>query len=543
MKKIVLITILIILACTVLAQVAVVSSEEKVYEVIRNVEVKDGGLVYVSDSMYIEPGKTIRVGFDMTLKDNLVAFYAEQATIETRYVEEEEQLPSLFFIEIKNVGEQTIRTSLVTVFKNLVTEEDSKTFVANVPMLPVLRKTVESFYMVARFPSGSTVELPERPGFNYTAMRDGVFTEAKDMDLLSPTSVSVTFKNDKFSILSIERADVTVFLGDQRHVSFYLKIVNNGKSSINEVKLLLPKDATLLNVKDSLGTLSYNYIQENNMLTVKTRWEVKGGEKVSFIVEYLEPTVQKSEGTYVLSYPSLLDVAYEEYVLEVVLPPGYELKESSPEPKEFIKDQSGITMLTYVSRSIATLQPKSTISINYVVSMGLVPYLPYLWVATFGALLASAITYKLSRKPKAPVPPEELREALKTLTSSALGMVRACEKLVSSIPLDKKSISKWSRSAYESELASIKRDADRVSATKKRLGGFPEIMTKLAPLEVQITELLGIMTALGMTVEDFRLGRIGKAVYERITREYTKDVSSLTSRIMDTIRDIEASLR
>ncbi|MEM2079254.1 MAG: hypothetical protein QW104_01030, partial [Nitrososphaerota archaeon] len=61
--------------------------------------------------------------------------------------------------------------------------------------------------------------------------------------------------------------------------------------------------------------------------------------------------------------------------------------------------------------------------------------------------------------------------------------------------------------------------------------------------EVQITELLGTMTALSRTIEDFRLGRIGKAAYERIIREYTKDVSSLTSRIIEIIRDIEASLR
>ncbi|MEM1665767.1 MAG: hypothetical protein QXW12_00225 [Nitrososphaerota archaeon] len=542
MKKLAVITILIVLACTVLAQFTVVSSEEEVYEVVRTVNVKDGGLVYVSDSMYIEPGKTIRVGFDMALKDKLVAFYTEQATIETRYVEEE-QLQSLFFIEMKNVGEQAIRASLVTVFKNLVTEEDSKTFVVNVPMLPVLRKTVKSFYMVTRFPIGSIVELPERPGFNYTTTKDGIFMEAKDVDLLSPTGVSVKFKNDKFSILSVERAGVTVSLGNQRYVSFYLKIVNHGKSSINEIKLLLPKDAALLNVKDSLGTLSYNYIRENSTLIVKTRWEVKSGEKVSFTVEYLGPSVQEPEDTRVLSYPSLLDVVYGEYVLKVVLPPGYELKVSSPEPEELIRDQSGTTMLTYISRNVATIQPKSTIIIDYVTGMSLIPYLPYLWVATFGVLLMSTITYKLSRKPKAPAPPEELKEALKTLTSGVLGMVRDCEKLASSIPLDKKSLSKWSRSAYESELASIKRDADKVSAIKKKLGGFPDIMAKLSPLEVQITELLGTMTALSRTIEDFRLGRIGKAAYERIIREYTKDVSSLTSRIIEIIRDIEASLR
>jgi hypothetical protein len=89
----------------------------------------------------------------------------------------------------------------------------------------------------------------------------------------------------------------------------------------------------------------------------------------------------------------------------------------------------------------------------------------------------------------------------------------------------------------------MKRDADRIGTLRKRLGGFPEITSKLSSLEVQIMELLGTMTALGRTVEDFRLGRIGKAAYERITREYTKDISSLTSRIMDTIKDIEASLR
>jgi hypothetical protein len=539
LKKLVAITILIILVCTMLAQFTLASSEET-YEVVRNVEVRDGGLVYVSDNLYIGPGKTAVVGFDIALKDNLVAFYVEQATIEARYVEEP---PHLFLIEMKNTGEQTVRANLVTIFKNLVTEEGSKTFVANIPVLPVIKKTVTSFYMVARFPNGSKVELPKRPGFNYTAAMDGVFTEAKDIDLLTPTNVSVRFKNDYFSILFVEKAEVTVSVGNQKEVSFYLKIANHGKSSINEIKLLLPKYATLLNVKDSLGTLSYSYTQENGVLKVKTRWEVKGGEKVSFTVEYLEPYAQELGNTFTLNYPSLLDVAYGEYILKVILPPGYEFRESSPEPEEFVKDQSGTTTITYISRSVASLQPKSTISISYVASMNFVQYLPYLWIATFGALLTTVITYKLSRKPKVPVPSEELKETLKTLTSDVLGIVRTCEKLASSIPLDKKSLSKWSKSTYESELVGMKRDADRIGTLRKRLGGFPEITSKLSSLEVQIMELLGTMTALGRTVEDFRLGRIGKAAYERITREYTKDISSLTSRIMDTTKDIEASLR
>lgn len=541
-KKLAIVIISFVLVCIVLTPSAVAFSEEKTYEVIRNVEVKDGGLVYVLDSTYIDPGKTIRVGFDINLKDKLVAFYAEQAAIETRYVEEE-LLPSLFFIEIKNVGDQTIRAGLVTVFKNLVVEEDSKTFVANVPVFPVLRKTVESFYMVVRFPSGSAVELPERPGFNYTSMKDGVFMEAKNINLLSPMSVSVKFKNDKFSILFVERADVTVSIGDQRHVSFYLKIVNYGKSPINEINLLLPKDATLLNVKDDFGALSYSYMQEYGTLTVKTRWEVRSGEKVSFILEYLEPNVQELRNTCVLSFPSLLDVAYDRYILKVILPPGYEFKTSSPEPDEFVRDQSGTTTLVYIGRNVATLQPKFTISINYVPTMSLISYLPYLWIVAFGTLLTSAIIYRFSRRIKAPMPPEELKETLKTLTSGILTMIRNCEKLASSVPPDKKSLSRWSKSVYESELASIKKDIDKISTMKKKLGGFPEIMTKLGPLEVQLTELLGIMTALGRTVEDFRLGRIGKVAYERITKEYTKDVSSLIFKITDMIRDIEASIK
>ena len=539
MRKLVAVTILIILVCTALAQFTVASSEE-VYEVIRNVEVRDNGLMYISDSLYIGPGKTAVVGFDMALKDMLVTFYVEQATIEARYLEEP---PYLFFIEMKNTGEQTVRANLVTIFKNLVTEKDSKTFVANVPVLPVIKKTVTSFYMVAHFPKGSKVELPERPGFNYTAAMDGIFMEAKDIDLLSPMSVSVRFKNDYFSILFVERAEVTVSVGNQKEISFYLKIANHGKSSMNEIKLLLPKNATLLNVKDSLGTLSYSYTQEDGVLKVKTRWEVKGGEKVSFTVEYLEPYTQELGNTFVLSYPSLLDVAYGEYILKVILPPGYEFKTSSPEPEEFVKDQSGTTTLTYISRTVASLQPKSAIIINYVAGMNFVPYLPYLWIVTVGVLLTTVITYKLSRKPRMPAPSEELKETLKTLTSGVLGIIRTCEKLASSIPLDKKSLSKWSRSVYESELVSMKRDADRIGALRKRLGGFPEITSKLGSLEVHITELLGIMTALGRTVEDFRLGRIGKAAYERITKEYTKDVSTFASRIMDTIRDIEASLK
>ena len=539
MRKLVAVTILIILVCTALAQFTVASSEE-VYEVIRNVEVRDNGLMYISDSLYIGPGKTAVVGFDMALKDKLVTFYVEQATIEARYLEEP---PYLFFIEMKNTGEQTVRANLVTIFKNLVTEKDSKTFVANVPVLPVIKKTVTSFYMVAHFPKGSKVELPERPGFNYTAAMDGIFMEAKDIDLLSPMSVSVRFKNDYFSILFVERAEVTVSVGNQKEISFYLKIANHGKSSMNEIKLLLPKNATLLNVKDSLGTLSYSYTQEDGVLKVKTRWEVKGGEKVSFTVEYLEPYTQELGNTFVLSYPSLLDAAYGEYILKVILPPGYEFKTSSPEPEEFVKDQSGTTTLTYISRTVASLQPKSAIIINYVAGMNFVPYLPYLWIVTVGVLLTTVITYKLSRKPRMPAPSEELKETLKTLTSGLLGIIRTCEKLASSIPLDKKSLSKWSRSVYESELVSMKRDADRIGALRKRLGGFPEITSKLGSLEVHITELLGIMTALGRTVEDFRLGRIGKAAYERITKEYTKDVSTFASRIMDTIRDIEASLK
>ncbi|MCS7136145.1 MAG: hypothetical protein RMJ14_00905 [Nitrososphaerota archaeon] len=542
LKKLMTIAILIALVCTMLVQFNVIYSEEEKYEVVRSVEVKDGGLVYISDSIYIEPGKTAEVGFDITLKDNLVAFYTEQATIKVRYTEEE-QLPSLFFIEMKNIGEKTVRANLVTVFKNLVVEEESKVFVANVPILPVLRKTVTSFYMVVRFPGGSKVELPERPGFNYTATMDGVFMEAKDVDLLSPTSISVKFKNDKFSILFVERAEVTFFVGNQRQVAFYLKIANHGKSSISEVKLLLPKDATLLNVKDSLGTLSYNYAQENRTLRVNTRWEVKGGEKVSFTVEYLEPRSKEPEGTYISSYPSLLDVAYGEYILKIVLPSGYEFIKSSPEPEEFVKDESGTTRLTYISKSIATLQPKSTININYVTGINFVSYLPYLWIATFAVLLTTIVTYKISRKPKAPPLPEELKESLKALTSSVLGMIRACEKLASSIPLDKKLVVKWSKSTYESELTSIRRDMDKIAALKKRFGGFPEITAKLSSLEVQITELLGIMVALGRTVEDFRLGRIGKTAYERITKEYTRDVSSLSSRVVDTTRDIEAYLK
>ncbi len=542
MKKLVVIALLILLVYTVLVQFAVISSEEDVYEVVRNVEVKDGGLVCVSDSMRIDPGKAIKVGFDMTLRDKLVTFYAEQATIETRYVEEE-QLPSLFFIEIKNVGEQIIKASLVTIFKSLVTEEGSRTFAVDIPVLPVLKKTVKSFYMLARFPSGSVVELPERPGFNYTATMDGVFTEARDVELLSPMSVTVRFRNDKFSILSVERADVSIFIGDQRYVSFYLKIANHGKSSISEIKLLLPKGATLLKVKDNLGTLSYSYVQESGALTVKTRWELKSGEKVSFTVEYSEPHVQETDGTYIMSYPSLLDVAYEEYVLKIILPPGYNFRTTSPEPEEFIREHNGAVVLTYVNKGVATLQPKSTVSISYVAGMSFVQYLPYLWVVTFCAFLTSAIAYKLSRKPKALALPEELKETIKTLASSVLGMVRTCEKLASSIPFDKKLASRWSKSAYESELTSIKRDADRVSALKNKLGSFPEITAKLGLLETQIVELLGIMTALGRVVEDFRLGRIGKAAYERITKEYTKDVSMFASRIMDTAKDIEASLR
>jgi len=534
--------VLVMLICTALAQIAVASSKEEAYEVVRSVDVRDGGLMYISDSIYVEPGRTVKVGFDIALKDKLVTFYAEQPTVETRYTEEE-QPPSLFFIEMRNVGGQAVRAKLVTVFKDLVTEEDSKTFVANVPVLPVIKKTVASFYMVVRFPSGSEVSLPERPGFNYTDTRDGVFTEAKDVDLLSPASVAVKFKNDRFSITFVERADVTVYLENQRRVSFSLKVVNHGKSSISEVKLLLPANATLLGVKDSLGALSSSYTRETGSLVVKPRWEVRGGERVSFTVEYLEPYATQPGGTYALGYPSLLDAAYGEYVLKVILPPGYDFKGSSPEPDELFKDQSGATVLSYVSRGVATLKPRATVSISYVEGMSLVPYLPYLWVATLSAIVSAAVVHRLSRKAKAPALSEEVKEALKAVTSRIPEVARACERLASSIPSDKKSLSRWSRGVYEGELAAIKRDADRVGALKKRLGGFPEIMAKLSSLEAQVSELLGTMTALGRAVEDFRLGRIGKVSYDRITKEYAKDVSSLSSRIRDMAREIEAYLR
>lgn len=538
MKRAILLTMVIMLSLLT-AQLVSASSQAN-YDVERIVEIRNNGLVYVIDSLNIKAGGSIAIGFDIRLKDKLITYYAENPELKIRYLEDGDQA-LLFFIEVSNPTDRDLRAKITTVFMNLISEKERGSFIVNIPTLPVLKRTVGSFYLLVKFPSGSQVGLVERPGFNYTEDGQSIYAELRNVDLITPDIVSVNFKNGNYRMLVIELADVRISLDTYRRVSYFLRVLNNGKSTIDTIDLNLPVGAKVLSVKDSIGDLTYQYDPDTGLLSVKTRLKLKEGERFSFTINYIE---EGREGGILSSiqYPFVLDALYGKYTLSIEIPPGFNLKDYKPEPVEIYKDQIGSTFVTYTSLNILP-DMKPYVYISYSEGLAIASILPYIWSGIASIAIASILMYVLLKPAKKLILVESLKRSLTSTLHKVSETLTAIDTFISSIPSDLKEASKWSKGAYEGKILSIKRDLERLSELRRSLDKTSmELAEDLQTLESSISEILGTMTALGRAIEDLRLGRIGKLAYQKVVKGYIKSITDLKNKILDTIKEIESRI-
>ena len=361
----------------------------------RIIEVNEYGLVYVYDVLPGADGE-LRIGFPKSLVRNLVNYACPEDPNPELKVEED-----AFFIVVDSKPGQPIH--LTTIFRDVIAWDSRRgAFELNMPLHPMVPGLGKMNYPVTiKLPRDSEI-LEVSPGFlnqSETGTLSGVL---EDVDLSGADfqQLKLSFTSDLLKIVDIRSATMELKLPD-RLVTLNMRILNLGGSSMGQLNLKLPKGSKLIDVRDSLGSLSRKYDEETGSLRVSLRQPLAARSSTTLIVSFQAPSesdlMQVSDGSFTVSpYLPINSTAWL-YRVEIVLTGG---RPSSwnPEPIEFKREYPDKTILAYRFTRVDPINVGSfEINLEYGCGFSLFHILPYFALASIILMVGSVTAMRLTR--------------------------------------------------------------------------------------------------------------------------------------------------
>jgi len=342
-----------------------------------------------------------------------------------------------------------------------------------------------------------------------------------------------------------------------------LKNVGLNQTNVKGIKISLPPGADQIRAHDSVGNLSISTVESVDLekpvnITLNLRYRVGGGgEEYSFWLNYrvgLENYTQIENGRYVLktwSY-SASDIPVDSFKLTVILPQGSSFKTARPYNINSTYQTNGKT--AYVLQASGQ---NAAIAFGYIY----VEYtFPEIFMYSRGLFLSLVVgiiglLYVVSsrfirpfllpstRPEVLPAPAIPIVKTFCSLYDEKTALQLELRQLAND--LKRKKIKKFDyakrKKLYEDKLAEITQKLLNSKREMIKLGGrYAESINKI---EIKETEIDSVRENTKRLIERYRSKKITRTTYERLRKDYARDLQKSMREIDRIILELREEIR
>jgi hypothetical protein len=526
-------------------------------QVDHSVQVREGGLVLINDTIRlstkpgerVEPLQNVPMGFPFQYGSNLDYCFAYDASNPDVQFEValDVGLGRVGFYGIDVVFPEPIDVSdgksfsftVVFVFSNLVSSITESSFKLDFPMYPSLTQEASLCSVTVTLPHDANYtesSLLERGlDFNVTTIdsRQVLNHTKSPLEVFTYEPAWLTFTTvDTFLIIDVDeiRREITLDEWGRLLLSDVYHLTNEAEREFSEIKIQLPRGAYGVSARDVLGDLSV-VSEEGNATTytnatVSFRAALKKGETGKFAVTYRLPwenyVNQGGWGDFNLTFTLFerFDWRIRKLAVTVNLPEGAEFQSSSINPHSVQKSvfQETVTFVLYDVTPFHDLN--FSFSYGYLVFWA--SFRPTLWMGTLVVILgAIALVWRAPRPPVPiiPVPPEDLRSFIASYDEKRriLSELESIEQQVRKGKIPRRRY-KVRKRTLEGRLSVLSRNLTGLRERIRRAG--PRYANIMRQIEVAETMLEGAETDIRRIRARYRRREVSASAYRKLLEEY-----------------------
>jgi len=515
------------------------SVDLQVIEVNHALEVREGGLVVISDTIMLSAKggdvislKNFSMGFPFQFGSNLdYSFAYETSNPDIQHtVIVDVGLGRIGFYGIKVIFSNPVEVSesdsyeftVTFVFSNLVSQQSETLFnITSFPIYPSLVKNAATCNVIVTLPDnveyqssshvfGSALNHTRSPLKNFTRESAWMLFSSDDFTLIEVNKVERQLMPDQWGNL---------FLAD------LYQVINKGTVALSTLEIQLPQGAYSYSARDASGDLSWSPTE--NSIIVVLRNVLNENEKATFTVAYQLPRESYIEkhgwNDFELTLNSFepFNWVVRRLTVAVILPEGADFQSSSMSPDSVQKSAFQETV-TFVFIN-ATPFHDLNFDLTYRQLVFWASFRPTLWIGVLAAVVAAIALFwrapKVPRVPTIPVPPKDIRRFVDIYEKKT----RRLRELES---IEKQALKgKISRRQYKVRKRALE---NRISVTSRNLASLREKLSAagqkygdmMRQVEVAETRLMGAETDIRRLETRYRNGEISKEAYRRLLNEY-----------------------
>ncbi|MCS7385707.1 MAG: hypothetical protein NDF55_03060 [archaeon GB-1867-005] len=430
---------------------------------------------------------------------------------------------------------------------NLLAQAEHDLVKLTIPLYPTLPIEVESCYVEVLLPQWTKRVESVNPSANATLLngRYSVNYTKAPLPAMMEEQLEVTFSATLHQVqcLNLTRE---VKVNGELDILDAIKFKNAGFTSIPKaygVNFTLPKDATIISVKDDFGDLKFKVHEagEEKIVNVKLRINLESGWKYEVYIHYKLPSSGwiKEEANKELLVPMDPFYKFPADQLKVIidLPPGSELKATHG-----MEPASANGKVIYVARKVIGGSYPHNVKVEYTPPPLRIEIPTSVLAGTLiGALIGAAVYFKryVFKKPKPPV------EAAPTYLEDLYGAYM--DKL--EILIDMKNLEEAYRAkrivkrAYRARMRELREELKQVDSKisqlkAKALAENAKLQSIIKELEEAEAEYSAAMMKLRELERNYASKKITRREYEEARRTLEKDARKARMKLERKLADL-----
>ncbi len=520
----------------------------QVNQVDHAVEVRDGGLVIINDTIKLsatseseEPLQNFSMGFPFQYGSNLdYSFAYDASNPNTRHVVAlDVGLGRIGFYGINVVFSTPVDISdggsygftVTYVFSNLTSQPSATEFDVDFPMYPSLVQEADTCNVTVILPSNANYTGESSHTFNETTVDTRIVLNHTKSPLESFTDEPGTLgfvKSDASALIEANeiKREITLDQWGNMFLSDLYHITNKAAETLSEIKLRLPQGAYDVSARDVSADLSVSF--EGEELTIRLRTALEKDEAGKFTVTYQLPR-KKYVGQYdgrdfELSFTFFehFDWVIRKLFVTVALPEGAEYTNATVNSYSVQKNVFQQTV-TFVFRNAT---PFHDLNFNFKYShlVFWASFRPTLWIGVLAGVVAAIAAVWRAPKPAVPivpVPPKDLRSFVDKYGEKTR-ILRELELIERQARRGKISRRRYRvrKRTLESRVSVLSRDLTGLRQNIRTAG--PRYADIMRQIEVAETELEGTETDIRRVKGRYRSGEVSAEAYRKLLQGYNR---------------------
>jgi len=528
----------------------------QVDQVTHSVQIQDGGLVIINDTLKISSGnegllQNFSLGFPYEIDDKEIT-----DTLDYCFACDASNPDELFEVELDaglggrigfygvnvifpepglNVSNSGLNLTVIFVFSNLISQETSVLFNVTFPMYPSLTQSASACNVTVVLPRNanhtSSTFKEESLNFTLTTLesRQTLKHTKSPLDNFQYKSGWLEFNLTEyiFPLININeiKREIKLDQWGALRLSDSYHITNKG-SVLGSLTVRLPKDASGVSARDEMGNLSVSLTEENatiNFGTVLVKDE-EGKFTVTYSLPWKKYVNQHNGHDYILTFTFFenFDWTIRKLTVTIILPEGAEFQSSDPAYP--YKTEKSIFQET-VTFAFFNITPFHDLEFNFTYKYLIfwASFRPTLWMGILATIVgAIVLLWRAPKPPAVPIGPVPLKD-LKGFVEAYEGKTKILSELESMeeqlrkgrIPRRRYKVRKI---MLEGRLSTLSRELTDLREKIRAAGaGYANIMRQI---EVAETMLEGVETDIRRVESRYRGGGISKEAHSKLLEEY-----------------------